>query len=188
MIIKQLLLCVFIILDNIYDLCVFNTFPCCRKGEMRSLTKDTDGNFRSLTFLVMIWVSFFNDSHLVSPFAFWLSDNEEEAANLSRSQLLYKSAWWKISCENCECFLCFADLNAKGCVHQAFEMYRLKSCVDFKPYEGEKTYIKFEKKGGYENSFLTHIYCSHKLWHQWFWWTQRCIQVQAWWRSFTEEH
>ncbi|MEQ2159844.1 hypothetical protein GOODEAATRI_027447, partial [Goodea atripinnis] len=41
------------------------------------------------------------------------------------------------------------DLNAKGCVHQAFEMYRLKSCVDFKPYEGEKTYIKFEKRGGY---------------------------------------
>ncbi|CAN9507583.1 unnamed protein product [Ophioblennius macclurei] len=40
------------------------------------------------------------------------------------------------------------DLNAKGCVHQAFEMYRLKSCIDFKPYEGEKTYIKFEKRGG----------------------------------------
>uniref|UniRef100_A0A3Q2CK36 Metalloendopeptidase n=1 Tax=Cyprinodon variegatus TaxID=28743 RepID=A0A3Q2CK36_CYPVA len=40
------------------------------------------------------------------------------------------------------------DLNAKGCVHQAFEMYRLKSCVDFKPYEGERTYIKFEKRGG----------------------------------------
>uniref|UniRef100_A0A8C6V528 Metalloendopeptidase n=1 Tax=Neogobius melanostomus TaxID=47308 RepID=A0A8C6V528_9GOBI len=33
-------------------------------------------------------------------------------------------------------------LNAKGCVHQAFEMYRLKSCIDFKPYEGERTYIK----------------------------------------------
>lgn len=41
------------------------------------------------------------------------------------------------------------DLNAKGAVHQAFEMYRLKSCVDFKPYEGEKTYIKFEKQDGY---------------------------------------
>jgi len=41
-----------------------------------------------------------------------------------------------------------SDLNAKGCVHQAFEMYRLKSCVDFKPYEGEKTFIKFEKRGG----------------------------------------
>ncbi|XP_015803814.2 meprin A, alpha (PABA peptide hydrolase), tandem duplicate 1 isoform X2 [Nothobranchius furzeri] len=40
------------------------------------------------------------------------------------------------------------DLNAKGCVHQAFEMYRLKSCVDFKPYEGEETFIKFEKRGG----------------------------------------
>ncbi|KAM9840794.1 meprin A, alpha (PABA peptide hydrolase), tandem duplicate 1 [Aulostomus maculatus] len=40
------------------------------------------------------------------------------------------------------------DLNAKGCVHQAFEMYRLKSCIDFKPYEGERTFIKFEKRGG----------------------------------------
>ncbi|XP_008335462.1 meprin A, alpha (PABA peptide hydrolase), tandem duplicate 1 isoform X2 [Cynoglossus semilaevis] len=40
------------------------------------------------------------------------------------------------------------DLNAKGCVHQAFEMYRLKSCIDFKPYEGEKTYIKFVKRNG----------------------------------------
>lgn len=40
------------------------------------------------------------------------------------------------------------DLNAKGCIYQAFEMYRLKSCVDFKQYEGEKTYIKFEKRNG----------------------------------------
>ncbi|XP_051781598.1 meprin A subunit alpha-like [Erpetoichthys calabaricus] len=40
------------------------------------------------------------------------------------------------------------DLNAKGAVFQAFEMYRLKSCVDFKPYEGEKTFIKFEKLDG----------------------------------------
>ncbi len=46
------------------------------------------------------------------------------------------------------CFL-FTDLNAKGAVYQAFEMYRLKSCVDFKPYEGEKTFIKFEKRDGY---------------------------------------
>lgn len=43
----------------------------------------------------------------------------------------------------------YTDLNAKGAIHQAFEMYRLKSCVDFKPYEGEKTYIKFEKRDGY---------------------------------------
>ncbi|XP_062406194.1 meprin A, alpha (PABA peptide hydrolase), tandem duplicate 1 [Sardina pilchardus] len=40
------------------------------------------------------------------------------------------------------------DLNAKGCIFQAFEMYRLKSCIDFKPYEGEKSYIKFVKQNG----------------------------------------
>ncbi|XP_063078232.1 meprin A subunit alpha-like [Engraulis encrasicolus] len=40
------------------------------------------------------------------------------------------------------------DLNAKGCIMQAFEMYRLKSCVDFKPYEGEKSYIRFIKQNG----------------------------------------
>ncbi|XP_056150452.1 meprin A subunit alpha [Lampris incognitus] len=40
------------------------------------------------------------------------------------------------------------DLNAKGVIHQAFEAYRLKSCVDFKPYEGEKTYISFTKLSG----------------------------------------
>ncbi|CAJ0600671.1 unnamed protein product [Cylicocyclus nassatus] len=40
------------------------------------------------------------------------------------------------------------ELNAKGTVFQAFEMYRLKSCIDFKPYEGEKSFIKFEKQGG----------------------------------------
>ncbi|KAM6964983.1 meprin A subunit alpha-like [Aplochiton taeniatus] len=40
------------------------------------------------------------------------------------------------------------DLNAKGVIFQAFEMYRLKSCVDFKPYEGEKSFIKFEKLDG----------------------------------------
>ncbi|NWH70486.1 MEP1A protein, partial [Piaya cayana] len=40
------------------------------------------------------------------------------------------------------------DLNAKGVILQAFEMYRLKSCVDFKPYEGESTYIYFMKGNG----------------------------------------
>ncbi|XP_066561543.1 meprin A subunit alpha [Amia ocellicauda] len=40
------------------------------------------------------------------------------------------------------------DLNAKGVIFQAFEMYRLKSCVEFKPYEGEKSFIKFEKLDG----------------------------------------
>ncbi|NWT92499.1 MEP1A protein, partial [Urocynchramus pylzowi] len=40
------------------------------------------------------------------------------------------------------------DLNAKGVILQAFEMFRLKSCVDFKPYEGERTYIFFSKQDG----------------------------------------
>uniref|UniRef100_W5NIB3 Meprin A subunit n=2 Tax=Lepisosteus oculatus TaxID=7918 RepID=W5NIB3_LEPOC len=40
------------------------------------------------------------------------------------------------------------DLNAKGVILQAFEMYRLKSCVDFKPYEGEQTFLSFQKLDG----------------------------------------
>ncbi|KAM9316389.1 meprin A subunit alpha [Gastrophryne carolinensis] len=40
------------------------------------------------------------------------------------------------------------DLNAKGVILKAMEMYRLKSCVDFKPYKGEPTYIHFQKFGG----------------------------------------
>uniref|UniRef100_A0A8D2L7K3 Metalloendopeptidase n=1 Tax=Varanus komodoensis TaxID=61221 RepID=A0A8D2L7K3_VARKO len=44
--------------------------------------------------------------------------------------------------------LSLSDLNTKGVILQAFEMFRLKSCVDFKPYEGEKTYLQFEKLDG----------------------------------------
>ncbi|XP_078131550.1 meprin A subunit alpha [Sander vitreus] len=40
------------------------------------------------------------------------------------------------------------DLNAKGVILQAFEEYRLRSCVDFKPYEGESSYISFTKLSG----------------------------------------
>lgn len=40
------------------------------------------------------------------------------------------------------------DLNAKGAILKAFEMFRLKSCVDFKPYEGESSYIIFQKFSG----------------------------------------
>lgn len=42
-----------------------------------------------------------------------------------------------------------SDLNAKGVIHQVFETYRLKSCVDFKPHEGEASYIEFKKLDGY---------------------------------------
>ncbi|KAG7259679.1 hypothetical protein CRUP_021684 [Coryphaenoides rupestris] len=57
------------------------------------------------------------------------------------------------------------DLNAKGCVHQAFEMYRLKSCVDFKPYEGEKTFIKcFSSVGDQQTGQILSLGpgCDHK--------------------------
>ncbi|NWW08825.1 MEP1A protein, partial [Oreocharis arfaki] len=40
------------------------------------------------------------------------------------------------------------DLNAKAVILQAFEMFRLKSCIDFKPYEGERSYIFFSKQDG----------------------------------------
>lgn len=40
------------------------------------------------------------------------------------------------------------DLNAKGVILQSFEEYRLRSCVDFKPYEGESSFISFAKLDG----------------------------------------
>ncbi|XP_063094843.1 meprin A subunit alpha [Cavia porcellus] len=40
------------------------------------------------------------------------------------------------------------ELNAKGAILKAFEMFRLKSCVDFKPYEGESSYIIFQQFSG----------------------------------------
>ncbi|XP_062893152.1 meprin A subunit alpha-like isoform X2 [Mobula hypostoma] len=40
------------------------------------------------------------------------------------------------------------ELNAKGVILHAFEQYRLKSCIDFKPYEGETTFLSFKKLDG----------------------------------------
>ncbi|XP_012520108.1 PREDICTED: meprin A subunit alpha [Propithecus coquereli] len=40
------------------------------------------------------------------------------------------------------------ELNAKGAILYAFEMFRLRSCVDFKPYEGESSYIIFQQFSG----------------------------------------
>ncbi|XP_023589886.1 meprin A subunit alpha [Trichechus manatus latirostris] len=40
------------------------------------------------------------------------------------------------------------ELNARGAILYTFEMFRLKSCVDFKPYEGESSYIIFQKFSG----------------------------------------
>ncbi|XP_072134800.1 meprin A subunit alpha-like [Mobula birostris] len=40
------------------------------------------------------------------------------------------------------------ELNAKGIILHAFEQFRLKSCVDFKPYEGEKSFLSFKNLDG----------------------------------------
>ncbi|XP_035174276.1 meprin A subunit beta [Oxyura jamaicensis] len=40
------------------------------------------------------------------------------------------------------------EINAKGLILKAFEQYRLKTCIDFKPWEGEKNYISVFKGSG----------------------------------------
>ncbi|CAJ0930705.1 unnamed protein product [Ranitomeya imitator] len=40
------------------------------------------------------------------------------------------------------------DINAKALVLEAFERYRLKSCIEFKPWEGEANYISVFKESG----------------------------------------
>ncbi|KAJ6662114.1 hypothetical protein lerEdw1_012579 [Lerista edwardsae] len=40
------------------------------------------------------------------------------------------------------------EMNAKGLILQAFEQYRLKTCIDFKPWEGEANYISVIKGTG----------------------------------------
>ncbi|XP_005861077.1 PREDICTED: LOW QUALITY PROTEIN: meprin A subunit alpha [Myotis brandtii] len=64
----------------------------------------------------------------------------------SRNGLRNPNARWKfpipyILADNLE-------LNAKGAILYAFEMFRLRSCVDFKPYEGESSYIIFQQFEG----------------------------------------
>ncbi|KFQ42025.1 Meprin A subunit beta, partial [Nestor notabilis] len=40
------------------------------------------------------------------------------------------------------------EMNAKALILKAFEQYRLKTCIDFKPWEGEKNYIHVFKGSG----------------------------------------
>ncbi|XP_077173535.1 meprin A subunit alpha [Paroedura picta] len=40
------------------------------------------------------------------------------------------------------------ELNAKGVILKTFEGFSLKSCVQFKPYEGESSFIRFVKNEG----------------------------------------
>ncbi|XP_036452451.1 meprin A subunit beta [Colossoma macropomum] len=40
------------------------------------------------------------------------------------------------------------DINAKGVIMKAFEQYRLKTCIDYKPWSGEENYISVFKGNG----------------------------------------
>lgn len=41
-----------------------------------------------------------------------------------------------------------SEMNAKGVILNAFERYRLKTCIDFKPWTGEANYISVFKGSG----------------------------------------
>ncbi|XP_058469934.1 meprin A subunit alpha [Solea solea] len=68
------------------------------------------------------------------------------AGNPSRNAILDQTRRWKFPIPYI--LTDSLELNAKGVILQAFEEYRLRSCVDFKPYEGESTYISFTKLSG----------------------------------------
>ncbi|KAM4568149.1 meprin A subunit beta-like [Fundulus diaphanus] len=40
------------------------------------------------------------------------------------------------------------DLNAKGVIMRAFDQFRVKSCIDFKPWDAEEYYIEIQKLDG----------------------------------------
>ncbi|XP_026161369.1 meprin A subunit beta-like [Mastacembelus armatus] len=44
------------------------------------------------------------------------------------------------------------ELNAKGVILKTFDQYRLKTCIDFTPWTGEKNYISVYKGSGCSSS------------------------------------
>ncbi|XP_035534119.1 meprin A subunit alpha [Morone saxatilis] len=68
------------------------------------------------------------------------------AGNPNRNAILDQTRRWKFPIAYI--LTDSLELNAKGVILQAFEEYRLRSCVDFKPYEGETSYISFTKLSG----------------------------------------
>ena len=53
------------------------------------------------------------------------------------------------------------DMNAKGVILRAFEQFRLKTCVDFRPRRSESQFISVEKHQGYDYLFWVKFL---KLW------------------------
>lgn len=50
------------------------------------------------------------------------------------------------------------EMNAKGVILRAFEQFRLKSCIDFKPRDSEDYYISVQKLDGYVLYLLFFLY------------------------------
>ncbi|KAK7886880.1 hypothetical protein WMY93_026501 [Mugilogobius chulae] len=67
-------------------------------------------------------------------------------SNVARSSILPETSLWSSPVpyvlEN------DLDLNAKGVILKAFDQFRLKSCIDFKPREQEEYYISVQKLDG----------------------------------------
>lgn len=46
------------------------------------------------------------------------------------------------------------DLKARGVILRAFDQFRVKSCIDFKPRDSEVYYLNIQKLDGYVYYFL----------------------------------
>lgn len=75
-----------------------------------------------------------------------LVDDIHELPNTGRSSTLGKDYLWKspIPYELSKDL----DLNAKGVILRAFDQFRVKSCIDFKPRDAEEYYLSFQNLYG----------------------------------------
>ncbi|MEQ2315755.1 hypothetical protein AMECASPLE_025707, partial [Ameca splendens] len=73
-------------------------------------------------------------------------DDIREPLNIQRSSILPGNGLWTSPVPY---FLDKSlDLNAKGVIMRAFDQFRVKSCIDFKPLESEDYYINIKKSDG----------------------------------------
>ncbi|XP_047455696.1 meprin A subunit beta-like [Mugil cephalus] len=75
-----------------------------------------------------------------------LHDDILEAPNIQRSAVIDDNSLWTSPVP----YVLEKDLemNAKGLILRAFDQFRLKSCIDFKPRDSEEYYISVQKRGG----------------------------------------
>ncbi|KAM9723513.1 meprin A subunit beta-like [Menidia menidia] len=75
-----------------------------------------------------------------------LNDDIIETPNIQRSGIVDADQLWTSPVPYV--FDSGLEMNAKGVILRAFEQFRLKTCIDFKPRGSEEYYISFEKKDG----------------------------------------